>query len=78
VNGPIVVEGKAYRGMMPAQGGLDDAAVAAVLNHVGATIAKTGAAFRPFTAKEVSSYRADGKTLTAADVARSHESAGGK
>lgn len=78
LNGPISVEGKPYRGMMPAQGGLDDAAVAAVLNHVGGTIARTGPPFTSFTAKEVSGYRADGKMLTAADVARSHQSAGGK
>jgi cytochrome c5 len=78
LNGPISVEGKPYRGMMPAQGGLDDTAVAAVLNHVGGTIAKAGPAFTAFTAKEVSGYRADGKTLTAADVARSHQGAGGK
>lgn len=78
LNGPISVEGKPYRGMMPAQGGLDDAGVAAVLNHVGGTIAKTGPAFKAFTDKEVADYRAGGKALTAADVARLHEGAGGK
>ncbi|MFK5004668.1 hypothetical protein ACI4AP_29160, partial [Klebsiella pneumoniae] len=33
--GPITIEGTTYRGVMPAQAGLDDAAIAAVLNHVG-------------------------------------------
>ncbi|WP_176598575.1 c-type cytochrome [Sphingobium aromaticivastans] len=78
LNGPISVEGKPYRGMMPAQGGLDDASVAAVLNHVGGAIAKAGPAFKAFTDKEVAGYRAGAKALTAADVARLHEGAGGK
>ena len=78
LNGPISVEGKAYRGMMPAQGGLDDAGVAAVLNHVGGTIASAGPAFRPFTDQEVAGYRAGAKALSAADVAKLHEVAGGK
>ena len=78
LNGPITVEGKAYRGMMPAQGGMDDAAVAAVLNHVGVTIAKAGPPFKPFSDQEVAGYRADGKAMSAADVAKSHEGAGGK
>lgn len=78
LNGPISVEGKAYRGMMPAQGGLDDAAVAAVLNHVGGSIARTGPAFKPFTDQEVARYRGDAKALSAADVAKLHEGAGGK
>ena len=78
LNGPISVEGKAYRGMMPAQGGLDDAGVAAVLNHVGGSIARAGPAFKPFTDQEVAGYRAGGKALGAADVAKLHEGAGGK
>lgn len=78
LNGPITVEGKAYRGMMPAQGGLNDADVAAVLNHVGTTIARTGPASKPFTEQEVAGYRAGGKTMSAADVAKLHQESGGK
>jgi mono/diheme cytochrome c family protein len=68
--GPISVSGKAYNGMMPAQAGLDDAAVAAVLNHVGTQIAKTGPQFRPFTAVEVARIKAGGANLTPAMVAK--------
>jgi hypothetical protein len=78
LNGPISVEGKPYRSMMPAQGGLDDAAVAAVLNHVGGSIAKAGPPFKPFTEQEVAGHRAGAKAMTAADVAKLHEGAGGK
>jgi mono/diheme cytochrome c family protein len=77
LSGPITVEGKPYRGVMPAQV-LDDAAAAAVLNHVGTQIARTGPAFKPFTEKEVAGYRATGTALSAADVAKLHEGAGGK
>lgn len=78
LNGPIIVDGKPYRGMMPAQAGLDDAAVAAVLNHIGTSIAKAGPPFKPFTDQEVAGYRAAGKALSAADVAKLHQGAGGK
>lgn len=77
LSGPITVEGKPYRGVMPAQL-LDDAAAAAVLNHVGTQIARTGPAFKPFTEKEVAGLRATGTALSAADVAKLHEGAGGK
>lgn len=70
--GPITVEGKSYRGMMPAQSDLSDAAIAAVLNHIATNIAKADATFKNFTAAEVASARASGKDLTAADVARLH------
>lgn len=76
--GPITVEGKAYRGVMPAQSGLDDAAIAAVLNHVGTKIAKSGPPFRAFTAAEVASARASGAAMSSTDVAKLHEGAGGK
>lgn len=76
--GPLTVEGKSYRGVMPAQSGLDDAAVAAVLNHVGTKIARSGPKFRAFTAEEVAAARATGTTLTPAAVARLHVEAGGK
>lgn len=77
LNGPITVEGKPYRGVMPAQTGMDDAALAAVLNHVGTAIATTGPAFRPFTAAEVAKARAGGAKLSGADVAKLHSAAGG-
>lgn len=77
LSGPITVEGKPYRGVMPAQT-LDDASVSAVLNHIGTQIAKTGPAFKPFTDKEVAGHRASGAALSAADVAKLHVGAGGK
>lgn len=77
LNGPITVEGKPYRGMMPAQG-LDDASTAAVLNHVGGQIAKAGPAFKPFAEAEVAKVRKDGTALSSAQVAALHAGAGGK
>lgn len=74
--GPITIEGTTYRGVMPAQAGLDDAAIAAVLNHVGGTLAKAGPAFTPFTAAEVTAIKAGGATLGSAEVARLHTGAG--
>lgn len=68
--GPLTVEGKTYRGMMPAQSGLDDESVAAVLTHVTGTIAGGGNAVKPFTAAEVKAARESGATLDAAAVAR--------
>jgi len=77
LSGPLMVDGKPYRGMMPAQT-LDDAAVAAVLNHVGQQITRTGPLFRPFGATEVAGHRASGTQLSAADVARLRPGAAGK
>lgn len=68
--GPLTVEGKTYRGMMPAQSGLDDESVAAVLTHVTGTIAGGGNAVKPFTAAEVKAARESGAALDAAAVAR--------
>ena len=76
VSGPIKVGGKAYAGVMPAQGNLDDASVAAVLNHVGTEIAKTGPAFKPFAEAEIAAHRATGTSLSAQDVAKLHAAAG--
>jgi mono/diheme cytochrome c family protein len=76
--GPVTVEGKPYAGVMPAQAGLDDASVAAVLNHVGTAISKTGPAFRAFSEGEVKTLRASGAGLAPGDVAKLHEPAGGK
>lgn len=78
LTGPITVEGKPYRGVMPAQSGLTDADIAAVLNHVGTRIAKSGPPFRAFTAAEVSAARASGAALASADVAKLHAGAGGR
>jgi mono/diheme cytochrome c family protein len=77
VGGPITVEGKPYRSFMPAQSGMDDAAVAAVLNHVGTVVAKSGPAFRPFAAPEVAAARASGAKLSGGDVGKLHAAAGG-
>ena len=78
VSGPITVAGKPYAGVMPAQGGLDDAAVAAVLNHVGTAIVKTGPDFKPVTAAEITGRRASGTALSAQDVGKLHAASGGQ
>jgi mono/diheme cytochrome c family protein len=78
LNGPLTVEGKIYRNVMPAQAGLDEAAVAAVLNHVGTAIATKGPKFKPFTSAEVTSYKSGSGSLTGGDVAKLHDLAGGK
>jgi mono/diheme cytochrome c family protein len=69
ISGPITVEGKPYRGVMPAQAGLGDAQVAAVLNHVLATSAKGGTA-KPFTAAEVAQVKAGATGLTPAAIGK--------
>lgn len=73
VSGPITVEGKAYRGMMPAQAGLNDAQVAAVLNHV-----VRGGTAKPFTPREIAGYRAGSAALNSAAVGRLQPTATGK
>lgn len=78
ISGPIIVAGKSYRGIMPAQVGLDDQAIANVLNHIAVSIAKAGKGFVPFTSIEVAKVRAGGSSLTSAAVAQLHASAGGK
>lgn len=78
VSGPIKVGGKPYAGVMPAQATLDDASVAAVLNHVGTEIAKTGPEFKPFAEAEVAGIRAGGAALSAQDVGKLHAAAGGQ
>lgn len=78
VSGPIKVGGKPYAGVMPAQGGLDDAAVAAVLNHVGTVIVKNGPEFKAFDAPEIAAFRASGAALSAQDVGKLHSAAGGQ
>lgn len=73
VSGPLTVAGKAYRGTMPAQAGLNDAQVAAVLNHV-----VKGSSARAFTPREVAGYRAGGSALNGAAVARLRPGAAAK
>ncbi len=77
ISGPITVEGKPYRGVMPAQS-LDDAATAAVLNHVGTQVARTGPAMKLFTDKEVATHRASVGTLSPADIGKLHAEVGGR
>lgn len=71
LSGPIVVEGKAYSGVMPAQTGLTDTQVAAALNHVTGPLSGVDKPPRPFTAAEIATARAAARTLDAAAVARS-------
>lgn len=78
IAGPITVAGKPYRGVMPAQVGLDDEAVANVLNHIAVNIAKVGKGFSPITVGEVAKARTSGTGLTAAAVGQLHAQAGGK
>jgi mono/diheme cytochrome c family protein len=70
--GPLDVEGHSYRNVMPAQSGLDPAAVAAVLNHIGLRISHDGAPFRPFTTAEVTGYAADAPQVSPTDLAALH------
>jgi len=78
LSGPLTVEGKAYRGMMPPQSGLDDEAVAAVLSHVTGTIAGGGPVVKPFSAAEVKAVRDGGAGLDPAAVARLQPKLSGK
>ncbi|SEH13897.1 Cytochrome C oxidase, cbb3-type, subunit III [Sphingopyxis sp. YR583] len=73
VSGPITVAGKVYRGTMPAQAGLNDTQVAAVLNHV-----VRGSNAKAFTAKEIAGYRVGGASLSPAAVAKLQPGAAGK
>lgn len=61
VMGPIDVDGRTIRGIMPAQAGLTDADVAAVLNHAASLPGPDGKApapVKPFTAEEIAAVRA--------------------
>jgi mono/diheme cytochrome c family protein len=69
LSGPLIVDAKTYRGIMPAQAGLDDAAIAAVLNHVVTSIAKGSG--KSFTAAEVAAARKAGTSLTSANIVAS-------
>jgi mono/diheme cytochrome c family protein len=70
VSGPITVGGKPFRGTMPAQAGLNDGDVAAVLNH-----ALKGSAVKPFLASEIAGFRAGSAALNSAAVGRLRASA---
>ncbi len=70
--GPLEVEGKFYSNVMPAQAGLDEAAIADVLNYLGTIIAKSGPPFNLYTSAEVSGYKAGAAALTGTDIARLH------
>jgi mono/diheme cytochrome c family protein len=68
--GPIEVDGAAYNGMMTPFAHLDDAALAAVLNHVlhaWGNDALLPADFAPFTPEDIAAQR--GLGLAPADVA---------
>lgn len=78
VSGLITVGGKTYRGVMPAQAGMTDADIAAVLNHVAVKLAKAGSGFKPFNEAEIKATRAVGVTMTSAQVGLLHAKAGGK
>lgn len=68
LSGPLVVDGKTYRGVMPAQPMKDDE-VAAVLNHVLDTIAVADKKVTRFSADEVGGIRKGGAALTPRQVA---------
>jgi mono/diheme cytochrome c family protein len=76
VSGPLLVEGKTYRGVMPAQASLSDEDVAALLNYVVTKVAKGKAT--EFTASEIAAFRKDGATLNAAAVGKLHTSVAAK
>lgn len=69
MEGPITVDGQTYSGAMPAWGALDNAALAAVLNHITTawnSSAALPAGFQPYQPQEVAAARAE--ALTAAQV----------
>jgi len=66
--GPLVADGKTYRGVMPAQPMKDDE-VAAVLNHVLDAIATADKTVTRFSADEVGGIRKGGAALTPRQVA---------
>ena len=76
VSGPLIVDGKLYQGVMPAQPNLNDAEVASLLDHVISKVAKGNA--RAFTVNEIVTARKAGMSLNAAAVGKLHASAGGK
>lgn len=73
VSGPLTVEGKTYRGVMPAHGDLDDATIAALLDHVVVKISKGKA--KPFSAAEIGAARKFAGSLNASGVGKLKPSA---
>ncbi len=65
--GELKIDGRAYHGYMPAQAGLNDEQVAAVLNHIVGGIAKA-ASTKPFTIEEVKTVRAEHEGIKATDT----------
>ena len=59
VEGAINVNGASFSGAMPAWAALDDAAIAATLNHVFSAWDKPLANFKPFDATEITAVRAE-------------------
>lgn len=76
LSGPLTVDSKTYRGVMPAQGDLDDATIAALLDHVVTTVAKGKA--KPFTMAEIASARKSAGSLNAAGVGKLKPAVGAK
>lgn len=76
VSGPLTIEGKTYRGVMPAQGDLDDVAIAALLDHVVSKVAKGKA--RPFTAAEIATARKSAASLNGPAVGKIRATVGFK
>jgi mono/diheme cytochrome c family protein len=70
ISGGLTVDGKDYRGTMPAQGGLDDGAVANVLNYVTATLGTGGKAPKLFTPAEVATLKAATSGLAPTAIAK--------
>ncbi len=58
IMGELKIDGRAYNGYMPAQAGLGDEQVAALLNHVVGGVAKASSA-KLFTTDEVKAVRAE-------------------
>lgn len=73
LSGEIRAEGKTYRGMMPAQAGLNDAQVAAVLNHISGN-----GGGKPFTDAEVAGLRAKAAKMTPTDISAINRKLAGK
>jgi mono/diheme cytochrome c family protein len=64
LQGPIVVEGNTYNGVMPAWGHLSDAEIASVLNYIVTAEAGTSADFRAYTPDDIATERELGLSPT--------------
>ena len=70
LTGKLHVEGRDYQGFMPAQSGLSDAEMAALLNHVVRVVAKGATNTKAFDDAEVAATRARYPKVDAAAVHR--------